>query len=223
VTEYQGAAPAANTILWESSGSTKFGDVIIDRYLLHHSRYLTMPLLWIHRTGTRPTLLWLGDGGKATAQDWPQLKQQLDSGYNIITFDPRGLGETRMPYKAVSEDDPSLAQLDYDHAYVNPISGVLADYVYNSILTGRPYLLQMIEDAEIASRFAQAELKTGPGLFITGNGNGYSLASAIAETLPNTNLLANPGAKSLKWSEIVEEKRELWPVDFLLPGGAYIH
>ncbi len=76
-----------------------------------------------------------------------------------MTFDFRGLGETRMPYKALSEDDPSFAQLDFDRAYVNPLSSVLAGYVYNSLLTGRPYFLQMIEDFEIASRFSQSVLQ----------------------------------------------------------------
>src|SRR6202045_3680017 len=72
---------------------------------------------------------------------------------DIVSVDPRGLGETRMPYKAESPDDPALAQMDLGHAYINPLSGVLAGYVYNSILTGRPYFLQMIEDVEIAGRF----------------------------------------------------------------------
>ena len=39
------------------------------------------------------------------------------------------LGETRMPYKAASPDDPALAQMNFEQAYFSPISGVLADYV----------------------------------------------------------------------------------------------
>jgi hypothetical protein len=61
-----------------------------------------------------------------------------------------------MAYRAASPDDPALAQLDFDRAYVSPVSGILADYVYNLILTGRPYFLQMIEDVEIATRFFRA-------------------------------------------------------------------
>ena len=60
-----------------------------------------------------------------------------------------------MRYTAMSIDDPTLAAQDFDRAYTSPLSGVLADYVYNSLLTGRPYLLQLIEDAEIAARFAR--------------------------------------------------------------------
>jgi hypothetical protein len=27
----------------------------------------------------------------------------------------------------------------------------------------------------------------------------------------------------VKWSELVEQKQELWPIQYLMPGGAYIH
>jgi len=167
-------------------------------------------------------LLWFGKDGKATAGNWPQLVKFLDAGFDIVTFDFRGLGETRMPYKAVSEDDPSLAQLDFDHAYVNPISGVLADYVYNSLLTGRPYFLQMIEDAEITARFCRTELHA-TDLVLTSDREDYILADAIATTLPGIKLLPQPGDKLIRWSDFVEQGRELWPIQYLLPGGAFIH
>src|SRR5207248_8191373 len=120
----------------------------------------------------RPILLWLGENGKVTPQDWPDVTKYLDAGYNIVSIDPRGLGETRMPYKAASPDDPALAQMSDEIAYESPISGVLADYVYNSLLTGRPYFLQMIEDVEVAAKFIRA--KTGPAseIAITGSGSG---------------------------------------------------
>jgi pimeloyl-ACP methyl ester carboxylesterase len=225
IRDYRGATPAASEIGWQSLGSIQSGDVSIDRYLLHHSRYLEMPLLWIHKSSgqRRPVLIWLGESGKATGQDWPELTRLLDAGYDIASIDPRGLGETRMPYKAVSPDDPALAQMDFDQAYTNPLSGVLADYVYNSILTGRPYLLQMIEDVEIASRFATEKFGSGPGFFVTGSGNGYALASLVSETLPNATILTRADGRTVKWSDLVEQKRELWPIEFLIPGGAYIH
>ena len=225
VSQYQGAIPAADEIQWEATASFKGQDVSIDRYLIHHSRYLQMPLLWIRKNvqERRPVLLWMGDESKATDRDWPQISKYLDQGYDIVSIDPRGLGETRMPYKAVSEDDPTLAHLDFDHAYVNPVSGVLPDYVYNSILTGRPYLFQMIEDVEITNRFVHAKLNSNSEIFVTGDGNGYTLASAVAETLPHIKRLNQPDAHILKWSELVDQKSELWPIQFLLPGGAYIH
>src|SRR5947209_16280488 len=205
-------------------GTSQWGDVRVDRYLLHHSRYLELPLLWIHKSGAhRRMLLWLGGNGKVTAQDWPGVAKYLDAGYDVISIDQRGLGETRMPYKAVSEDDPTLAQMDFDHAYMSPLSGVLADYVYKTVLTGRPYFLQTIEDAEIAFRFAAKKLDLAPELSVTGTGNAYTLANAVSETLPNINLLPQPDTQVLKWSELVDQKREIWPIEDLLPGGAYIH
>jgi hypothetical protein len=197
---------------------------VIDRYLLHHSRTLEMPLLHIHNPANKnpKLLLWFSSRGKAGPENWDEIVKYIDAGYDIVSFDFRGLGETRMPYKAISEDDPLLGQLDFDHAYVNPISGVLADYVYNSLLTGRPYLLQMIEDAEIAARFSRAKFNTKQ-LAVTAAGEAYTLARSIAETLPDIKLLTQPDAQILNWSEIVEQKRELWPIQYLLPDGAYIH
>ena len=225
VAQYQDSIPGREEIRWESMGTSQSGDVTIDRYLLRHSRYLELPLLYIHRAEKvrRPLLIWLGENGKATAQDWPNVTKYLDAGYDIISIDPRGLGETRMPYKALSEDDPALAQMDFDHAYVNPLSGVLADYVYNSLLTGRPYFLQMIEDVEIASRFAREKLNPHAEFKVTGMGDAYTLANAVSETLPNMPLLAQPDAQITKWSDLVKEERELWPIEYLLPGGAYVH
>ena len=225
VGEYKGTAPTAKAIQWQSLGNTQLGDISIDRYLLRHSRYLEMPLLWIHKKeqSGRKVLLWLGENGKATVQAWPELAKLLNAGYDIVSFDPRGLGETRMPYKAVSPDDPALAQITFDQAYVSPLSGVLADYVYNSVLTGRPYFLQMMEDVEIAARFSRVKLNPGAEITITGIGNGLSVAGAAAEVLPATKLLPQDNEKAVKWSEFVDRKSELWPIEFLLPGGAYIH
>jgi len=61
------------------------------------------------------------------------------------------------------------------------------------------------------------------GVVVAGQGNAYTLASAVTETLPNVKLLSPPGSRALRWSELVNEERELWPVEFLLPGGAYVH
>jgi len=222
-TKYAGVAPAEKQIAWDNLGSSEFEGITMDRYALHHSGNLVMPLLHIHRAQqkNRRWLLWFTKDGKAGADDWPQIVKQLDAGFDIVTFDFRGLGETRMPYKAVSEDDPSLAQLDYDHAYVNPLSSVLADYVYNSLLTGKPYFLQMIEDAEIAVLFSDAELHASKFSVTTG-GDGATLASAIAETLPAIKFLPQPDSQVIPWSDLVLQRRELWPIQYLMPGGAYI-
>jgi hypothetical protein len=223
VGEYSNVPPQRGQIAWEPVGSSKAGEASIDRYILHHSGQLEMPLLHIHKPGdgVQNVLMWFEENGKATAEDWPEIEKYLNQGYDIISFDFRGLGETRMPYTAVSPDDPLLGQLDFDHAYVNSVSGVLANYVYNSLLTGRPYFLQMIEDAEIARRFATEKLHANV-VAVTGAGNAYTLASAVAETLSGLKLLPEPHGKALKWSEIVEQERETWPIQYLLPSGAYI-
>jgi hypothetical protein len=224
VSEFSGEIAGTSEIRWEARGSSHFEGVTTERYLLHHSRFLELPLLYIHKNdgGQRPVLLWVGENGKATEKDWPSLKKYLEMGYDIVSVDPRGLGETRMPYKAASPDDPTLAQLDFDQAYVSPISGVLADYVYNSILTGRPYFLQMIEDEEIATRFFRSKVNPKSEMVVAGTASAYTLASAVSEALPEVKLLPFDG-HIIKWSELVNQKTELWPIQYLLPGGAYIH
>jgi hypothetical protein len=224
VGEYEGAIPRDDEILWQQMGSTRSDGVNIDRYLLHYSRYLAMPVLHIYKSSSdhHRVMLWLGKNGKVNASDWPDVTKYLDAGYDIVSIDPRGLGETRMPYKAASPDDPTLSQMDFDRAYDSQISGVLADYVYNSVLTGRPYLLQAIEDVEIAMRFADRKINHA-AFAVIGTGDAYTFSSAVAETLPNIKLLAEPDAHVMKWSDLVEQKQELWPIQYLLPGGAYIH
>ena len=224
VAEFQGEIPAWEGIQWETRGSSQFQGVTIDKYLLHHSRYLSMPLLYIHKAevGRRPVLIWAREDGKATAQDWDILSKYLNGGYDIISFDARGLGETRMPYKAMSPDDAALVKSDFDAAYVNPLSSVMADYVYNSLLIGRPYFFQMIEDVEIVTRFANLKLKGQPELAISGTGSAYTLATTAAEVLPNLRLVSIPDAQAIRWSDLVQQKTELWPIEYLIPGGAYV-
>jgi len=220
---FENVAPPADTVAWENAGTSTFRDIMIDRYLLHHSHSLVMPLIHIHnRTGqSNGWVLWFSKDGKAVASDWAAIVTQLNAGYDVISFDFRGLGETRMRYKAVSEDDPSLALTDESQAYANPLSSVLAGYVYNSLLTGRPYFLQMIEDAEIAVRFSREKLHAG-SFSIVSDPDSALLGSAIASTLPGVNSDPHPAGDIVKWSEVVLQRRELWPIQYLLPGGAYI-
>jgi len=225
VREFEGGLVGQSEIRWESRGTAEFEGITIEKFWLHHSRYLEMPLLYIHKNEHRKNsvLVWFGEHGKATPQEWPVLKQHLDAGYDIVSIDPRGLGETRMPYKAISPDDPALAQLDFDQAYESPLSSVLADYVYNSLLTGRPYFLQLIEDAEIATRFVSAKIDPHAKIAVAGMGNAQTLARAVAETLLNVKLLDGQAGKAINWSELVNENDEQWPIAYTLPVGAYIH
>jgi hypothetical protein len=224
VAEFKGAPAGDNQILWEGRGATKAGGVFFDKFVLHYGRGLKMPLLFIHQDSNekRDALIWFGETGKATAADWGGLQKQLQAGYDIVTFEFRGMGETRMPFTAVSPDDPTLGKLDFDRAYANAISGVLANHVYNSLLTGRPYFFEMIEDAEIAKQFAKEKLKRNVTA-VTAEGANYTLASAISEVLPGIKLLTNADSRVLRWSDLVEQKQEEWPIQFLVPGGAYIH
>jgi len=48
------------------------------------------------------------------------------------------------------------------------------------------------------------------------------MAVAISETLPNVRLLPREDGVVLKWSEIVRQRREIWPIQYLMPYGAYI-
>lgn len=220
---YNNVAPEVDTIAWENVGTFTFQDIAIDRYVLHHSHDLVMPLLHIHKTTgeSKRWLLWFTKDGKATANDWAEILEQLNAGYDVISFDFRALGETRMLYKAISEDDPSLGMMSETEAYSNPLSSVLADYVYNSVLTGRPYFLQMMEDAEIAIRFSRLKLRAG-SFSIASDPESAVLASAMAGTLTGVNASSHRAADVMKWSELVLDGREQWPIQYLLPGGAYI-
>jgi dienelactone hydrolase len=223
VAPYEGSDAASRQIQWEAAGSSTFDGVAIDKYVLHHSGGLSMPLLHLHPEGAsrRKTLLWVSDRGKASLHDWSAMQQLVADGYDVVSFDGRASGETRMRYTAMSIDDPSLAQPDFDRAYTSPLSSVLANYVYNALLTGRPYLLQMIEDVEIAARFARIRLNA-TDISITATGDAYTLAHDAAGVLPGLRLLPDANGHILSWAQLVKDKQEVWPVQYILPGGAYV-
>lgn len=223
VAEFKGAPAKDSQILWESRGTTKVGAVLVDKFVLYHSGGLEMPLLFVHQDSKekRELLFWFGENGKATPANWGELQRQLEAGYDVMTFDFRGMGETRMPFTAVSPDDPALGNLNFDAAYANSISGVLANHVYNSLLTGRPYFFEMIEDAEIAKRFAEGKLQRKVTA-VKVAGERSTIASAISEVLPGVKFLS-PAAINLAWRDLVEQKQEIWPIQLLVPNGAYMY
>jgi len=222
--EFKGVPPGERQIAWEPRGSTSVEDITVDKFLLRYEGELQMPLVFVHKGSdpNRQILLWFRESGKANASDWQVLQKHLKSGYDVVTFDFRGLGETRMPFTAASPDVPSPGEQVFDRAYTDSFSGVLANHVYNSLLIGRPYFFEMIEDAEVAKRFATGALQRKVSA-VTSPDNGYTLAASIAEVLAGIKLLPEPNASVLKWSDLVERKQEMWPIQFLLPGGAYIH
>jgi len=73
----------------------------------------------------------------------------------------------------------------------------------------------VFEDIDVADLSPRAELAV--------TGTNSTLANAISETLPNFKLLPSPDSQVMSWSEVVNQKTELWPTEYLMPDGAYIH
>jgi hypothetical protein len=211
------AGPPPTLTSWEAAGTERTGDVVRDRYRLRYGDGLVMPLVHAHRAGAGPQPVRLElsyDGTQGAAESPPD-------GWGVVTFDARALGENRMRYKAASIDDPELTKLDEEAAYVSPLSGVLANYAYNALLTGRPYFLELIEDAEIAGRFARERLGASR-VAVSGRGPARTWAAAVVRAVPG--IEAGPGTDPslLDWARRVEGLQETWPIHELLPGGAYL-
>src|SRR5215470_12943789 len=83
VAQFDGSVTGVDEIRWESLGESQFEGATLGKYLLHHSRYLQMPLLRIRKAGNTKgnVLLWLGDGGKVSADDWPAISKYIADGY----------------------------------------------------------------------------------------------------------------------------------------------
>jgi hypothetical protein len=221
VVPYAGWAPR-DAIGWDAAGEERVGKAILARYRLHHSGGLVIPLVHVRREGAPrgKALVRLSLEGKIRVTDWPWVEERLGEGHEVVSFDPRGLGETRMGYKAASIDDPDLAPKDEDAAYASPLSGVLANHVYNAQLLGRPYLLDMIEDVEIVARFARARLGATE-VAVEAHGDALLLARTVGAALPDVALVVPAASEpSFSWKESVESLREAWPIQYLVPGGA---
>ena len=224
VSRYAGSAPPRE-VRWEAVGASTVGTLHIDRYLLHHSTYLQMPLLHFHDERIHPkgTVIWLSLHSKATEKDWPEIARLLSDGYEVFSFDLRGLGETRMNYRAKSSDDPELVQGDFDQAYISPLSSVLAGYVYNSLLTGRPYFLQTMDDLKIAELFIRSRNTSSHlPLSIAATDDAYSLAIQFSKIDQEVTILPNKTATTVDWSTVVTQGQEQWPISLLMPSGALI-
>ena len=208
---------------WEATGRERTGNVVQDRYRLQYGDGLVLPLVHFHRAGAAraPVLLDLSYEGTPGPEGTAVVEQRLAEGWEVVSFDARGLGENRMRYKAVSVDDPDLAPPTEAAAYASPISGVLANHVYNALLTGRPYFLELIEDAEIAARFARERLGASR-VAVSGRGPARTWAAAMVRAVPGIEAGSGTDASALDWAGLVEGQREIWPIHQLLPGGAYV-
>lgn len=223
VNRYTGFSPTRE-VRWEAVGSSTAGSVKIDRYVLHHSTYLEMPLLHIHNDGNHPkgAILWFSLDGKVSQKDWPRISRLISEGYEVFSFDFRGLGETRMNYRVDTSDNSIPTRDNFDVAYVNPLGSVLADYVYNSLLTGRPYFFQMLDDLKIVELFARSRNPGAPRELLTlaATGEAFTVAVRFKETDPHVKTLALEPSTILNWSTLVTQGQEQWPIAFLLPSGA---
>lgn len=221
---YDGSV-SSREVRWEQVGSSSTGSAHIDRYLLHHSTYLEIPMLHIYDEQVQPrgAVIWVSMEGKVSSKDWPEVAEFLSKGYEVYSFDFRGLGESRMNYRAQSADDPELLKENVHQAYVNPLLSVLADYVYNSLLTGRPYFLQMMDDLKIAELFIRSKsARSHLPLSIAATNGAYSLAIRFMEIDSTVKVLPNDNASSVDWSALVAKRQEVWPIAYLQPFGSFI-
>ena len=215
---------SSREVRWEAVGSSTAGSAHIDRYVLRHSTYLAMPMLHIYDDQIEPhgTVIWASMEGKVSARDWPEVAELLRKGYQVYSFDFRGLGETRMNYRAQSSDDPELLKENLDQAYVNPLSSVLGDYVYNSLLTGRPYFLQLMDDMKIAALFIRSRAgRSELPLTIAATNGTYSLAVRFMEIDANIKVLPTD-TTPVDWDSLVAKGQEEWPIAYLLRYGNFI-
>jgi hypothetical protein len=220
VNEYNNES-AQNEIAWKKIGTSTFKGITIDKYNIHHSDGLNIPTLYLHTNDgvKRKTILWIDLFGKVAANDWSEVSELISKGFNIISFDFRGTGEDRMNYTATSSDELSFGSRGFDEAYHSPVSGVMANYVYNSLLIGRPYFLQMIEDTEIVLKFAQSHLQIQEMQVRAKNNTGL-LAQKLVEVFPN--LKVESKLNVITWFDIINQKIEKWPIEYIMPGGVNI-
>ena len=158
--------------------------------------------------------------GPVMSADWPDIRRFVEGGDHVLSLDVRGAGETRMRFRTGPADDPRTAEVDDLAAYASPISGVLANHVYNTLLTGRPYFLEMMEDVEIVARFARQHLGV-KRLAVRSRADAGALADAVAASLPGLERLPSE-EPVFRWADVVEELRELWPIQYLVPGGGFV-
>jgi dienelactone hydrolase len=207
-------------IAWKQIGTSTAGTIRIERYRLTHSGSLTMPLLRIYSDGAShdTAVLDLALDGKVGPDSWSEVVKLVEAGHDVLSFDTRGAGETRMRYKAESIDDPTLVTASEAEAYTNPLSGVLANQAYNGLLSGRPQLFEMIEDVEIVTRFAREALHAKT-LQLVPRGDAALFAEAAAAALRGLSVRGG-GSGAFSWAQAVATLRETWPIQYLFPDGA---
>ena len=215
------AKPPRQAIAWTPVSSAEWEGVTIDRYVLRHSDRLEIPVLHVRRKDAagKPgrVVLSLGLHGHIEPSDWSAVVKQLDAGFDVVSFDLRGSGESRIGYKVASEL-PEPKPTDERDIYAFPTGSVLANHVYNAQLIGRPYLFDALEDVEIVTRFVQRQLGAS-SVAVSGRGEADLLSRAAAQVFNLAHVTAADAVK-IEWADVVEQGRELWPIQYLVPGGA---
>jgi dienelactone hydrolase len=217
------AKPPRQAIAWTRVSSAEWEGITIDRYVLRHSDRLEIPVLHVRRGRAAASarggrvLLSLGLHGHIEPSDWSAVVKHLDAGFDVVSFDLRGTGESRIAYK-VNSELPEPKPADEREIYAFPTGSVLANHVYNAQLIGRPYLLDALEDVDIVTRFVQRQLGA-TSVSVSGRGEADLLSRAAAQVF-NLAHVAAADAVTMEWAEIVEQGRELWPIQYLVSGGA---
>ena len=97
--------------------------------------------------------------GKIGPADWPAVEAPLAAGRRGRVVRParhrRGPACATGPSRSTTRRSRRPTRTA---AYADPLSGVLANHVYNALLPGRPYLLEMIDDVEAAAVFCRETL-----------------------------------------------------------------
>ena len=115
VAEYKNSPPSEGEIAWEFAGSTKAGEVQIDKYLLHHSGSLVKCRCFIFtRRPVKSVRCSCGSARKAKPKSKTGRKSNACSVKGTISFPWISEGSARpaCSYTAVSPDiDPTLGTL----------------------------------------------------------------------------------------------------------------
>lgn len=204
------------------SSSSTWQGIRIDRYLLEYGGGLEVPVLHLRpaarATASAPALLHVDLRGKVDASRWGDVARALADGRDVISLDLPGAGELRMPFKVASQ--PWIEALSDEERHAHPLSSVMGNYIYNGILTGRPYLVDAVETIAVVHAFARQRLGVSD-VRVLGPGVSAALAEA-ATVLPDLTVERVPGAEVFDPRRTVVEGIEMWPIEYLLPGAAYM-
>ena len=95
VVPYDGSDSARQQVQWEAAGSSTF-DGVVNRQVRAASQRRSLDAAAPPAPGgcavVGDVLLWVSDRGKADAHDWSAMQQYIADGYDVVSFDGRGLG-----------------------------------------------------------------------------------------------------------------------------------